>query len=200
MIIPFFLNFEDGERCGATLKSIFENAVNPDKVYIGLVEQNAPDDNFCIETYCNSYAESQIYQRKTIRKGMVKLISQNEGRIHCPYFNNIKLIAYHHIQAHGPSYARSLTRKVLGNEEFCMQVDAHTKFVNNWDKIALDEWKSANNEFGVLSTVPPSVRDEEKYRVDGEFQFAVPRQCAINFQDNGFPVSFPYFHIVWKFR
>ncbi len=31
----------DGERCGETLQSIFENAKDPDKVIIGLVEQNA---------------------------------------------------------------------------------------------------------------------------------------------------------------
>jgi hypothetical protein len=33
----------DGERCGDTLQSIFENAKDPDKVIIGLVEQNAPE-------------------------------------------------------------------------------------------------------------------------------------------------------------
>jgi hypothetical protein len=33
----------DGERCGETLQSIFENAKDPDKVMIGLVEQNSPE-------------------------------------------------------------------------------------------------------------------------------------------------------------
>ena len=45
----------DGERCAETLKSIFENAKNPDKVVVGVVEQNAPDDKFCIEQYCKSF-------------------------------------------------------------------------------------------------------------------------------------------------
>jgi hypothetical protein len=37
------LDVVDGERCGETLQSIFENAKDPDKVIIGLVEQNAPE-------------------------------------------------------------------------------------------------------------------------------------------------------------
>lgn len=45
----------DGVRCGETLKSIFENAKDPSRVYVGLVEQNAPDDKFCLEEYCNSF-------------------------------------------------------------------------------------------------------------------------------------------------
>jgi hypothetical protein len=38
-----FFDLTDGERCGETLQSIFENAKDPDKVIIGLVEQNAPE-------------------------------------------------------------------------------------------------------------------------------------------------------------
>jgi hypothetical protein len=32
----------DGERCGDTLQSLFENAKDPDKVIVGLIEQNEP--------------------------------------------------------------------------------------------------------------------------------------------------------------
>ena len=43
------------ERCGETLKSIFENAKDPNRVVVGLVEQNSPDDKFCLEEYCKGY-------------------------------------------------------------------------------------------------------------------------------------------------
>jgi hypothetical protein len=45
----------DGERCGDTLKSIFENAKDPSRVFVGVVEQNQPTDKGCIEQYCNSF-------------------------------------------------------------------------------------------------------------------------------------------------
>lgn len=45
----------DGERCGDTLYSIFENAKHPDKVIVGLAEQNDPSDAFCLEEYCKRH-------------------------------------------------------------------------------------------------------------------------------------------------
>lgn len=106
----------------------------------------------------------------------------------CPHFDQVRLIAYHHIQAKGPMHARSLVRKVLGNEEFCMQIDAHTDFAVGWDDLALSEWKNTHNEFGILSNVPVATTDKAAYSTDGEKFTEVPRQCAIRFLDNGFPV------------
>ena len=45
----------DGQRCGETIQAIFDNADNPDLVSIGLVEQNTPEDVFCLEAYCKSH-------------------------------------------------------------------------------------------------------------------------------------------------
>lgn len=56
---PFHANLVrlrlDGERCAETIHSIFENAKDPDRIIIGLAEQNAPEDNFCLEEYCKKY-------------------------------------------------------------------------------------------------------------------------------------------------
>lgn len=45
----------DGQRCAETIRSIFENAKDPDKVVIGVIEQNDPDDVFCLSAYCDFY-------------------------------------------------------------------------------------------------------------------------------------------------
>lgn len=42
----------DGERCAQTIKSVFENAKNPDKVIVGLIEEAEPNDILCLEQYC----------------------------------------------------------------------------------------------------------------------------------------------------
>jgi hypothetical protein len=182
------ITYTDGERCGATLISLFENAENPEKVFVGLVEHNAPQDKFCLEVYCNSY-NSPIYKRQTVREGMVKIMTRPEGREGCPFYDNVRLIAYHDIQAKGPIYSRSLARKALGNEEFCMQIDAHTTFVKGWDDLAVEQWKQTQNEFGILSNVPVPKTEEEAHSQEGEHFTEVPRQCSVKFQENGFPVS-----------
>jgi hypothetical protein len=42
----------DGERCGKTLVDLFAKAKDPDKIFVGLVEQAKEEDTFCIESYC----------------------------------------------------------------------------------------------------------------------------------------------------
>lgn len=185
------MNRADGERCGKTLKSLFENAKDPENIVVGLYEQNAPEDKFCLEDYCNRFGV-KILRRVTMRKDVVKIVELDEEHTNmCPHYNQIRLVAYHHIQAKGPMLARSMVRKVLGNEEFCMQIDAHTEFVPQWDELAKSEWKNTCNEFGVISNVPADkdellmngVEDPNKIK-------EVPRQCGIHFMDNGFPVRF----------
>lgn len=72
----------DGERCGETLKSIFENAKNPDKVIVGLAEQNAPDDAFCLAEYCKKYGKCCWWIISTcscIKKESSRLVQKMNG-------------------------------------------------------------------------------------------------------------------------
>jgi Glycosyltransferase (GlcNAc) len=180
----------DGERCGETLRSLFENAVDPNKIVVGLVEQNAPEDKFCLEQYCSHFGVN-TNKRQNVREGVVKIMTNDKARESCPYYNQVRLVAYHHIQAKGPTLARSMARKVIGNEEFCMQIDAHTDFVRGWDELAVTEWKKTENEFGILSNVPADKAAKDSYTEGAEKFAEVPRQCVVRFLDNGFPVSVP---------
>ena len=170
---------------------MFENADDPDKVVVGLVEQNAPEDKFCIEVYCTSYGV-QTHKRNQIRKDMTKVTLNEKGGEACPRYDQIRLVAYHDVQAKGPTYTRSLARKVLGNEEFCMQIDAHTAFVKGWDTLAKEQWLNTENEFGILSNVPADKDLMEQYSVGREKFTEVPRQCSIRFMENGFPVRYSW--------
>lgn len=51
-LLFFIFCLLDGERCAETIKSIFENAKNPDKIMVGLIEEAAPEDKYCLEQYC----------------------------------------------------------------------------------------------------------------------------------------------------
>jgi hypothetical protein len=187
---PSFLS-TDSTRCAQTLLDLFTKAKNPDTIIVGLVEQNHEDDPFCLELYCQHSSPDgklEIYQRTTIRKDVTKVIAKDPERSLCPRINQIRNIAVHNSSAKGPSLARSLGRKVLGNEEFCLQIDAHSKFIQDWDIVLKEQWKAADNEFAIISHPPPQINDFEK-KVEDQ---VIPRHCAIDFLDVKIPVSEDY--------
>jgi hypothetical protein len=193
-LCPFFISQTiDGARCAKTLIDLFENAQNPNNIVVGLIEQNyESDDPFCLELYCQQVGNGmEIYKREEIRKDTTKIIAK-QLRDQCPRIDQIRKLAVHNVAAKGPSWARSLSRKVLGNEEFCLQIDAHSKFVLHWDVKLREEWIAANNEFAILSNQPSPIQDYDK----SELAKVVPRQCSVDFLEVMIPVSNVYLTIV----
>eukprot|EP00339_Tiarina_fusa_P005024 CAMPEP_0117014916 /NCGR_PEP_ID=MMETSP0472-20121206/12010_1 /TAXON_ID=693140 ORGANISM="Tiarina fusus, Strain LIS" /NCGR_SAMPLE_ID=MMETSP0472 /ASSEMBLY_ACC=CAM_ASM_000603 /LENGTH=492 /DNA_ID=CAMNT_0004718591 /DNA_START=24 /DNA_END=1499 /DNA_ORIENTATION=- len=171
-------SFRDGERCGTTLVELF--AKEPEKVFVGLVEQAYEEDTFCIEAYCKEMGVD-IYKKVPIRADTTKVIAKPE-RGTCPHIDQIRKLSIHNVAAKGPVWARSMTRKVLGNEEFCLQIDSHMKFVQDWDEKAKMEWAATGNEFGIISTTPKGFGDMDTTDVH-----EVPRQCLVHFLEVGIP-------------
>lgn len=121
---------------------------------------------------------------------MVKVQVVQKRKMECPRFQQIRQLSIHDIGAKGPMMARSLARKVLGNEEFCMQIDAHSVFVKDWDELVRKEWYMTRNEFAILSNIPAAVSERANFEENGGSKLGqVPRQCVIKFRDNGVPVS-----------
>ncbi|GKY93218.1 hypothetical protein MPSEU_000289600 [Mayamaea pseudoterrestris] len=180
-------SFRDAERCAETLKSLFENAEHPDKVYVGLSEHVQEQDPKCLELYCQAHG-AKILKREEVRADMTKVIHLPDQDKLCPHFDQIRLVATFHVAAKGPIWARSLIRKVLGNEEYCMQVDAHTSFIHNWDTVAKQEWRSAENEFAVISNPPALKSEQAEYEEGSSKAKQVPRVCRLAYKpDNGYP-------------
>jgi hypothetical protein len=118
---------------------------------------------------------------------MTKLIALPELGT-CPFFNQIRLLSRHNIAAKGPADARALTRKILGNEEFCLQIDAHTAFTREWDELAKLEWHKTGNEFAILSTAPADMKEQQDYESwTGSKSGEVPRQCMLNILETSVP-------------
>jgi hypothetical protein len=118
---------------------------------------------------------------------MTKLIARPELAT-CPFYNQIRLLSKFNIAAKGPTDARALTRKILGNEEFCLQIDAHTAFTREWDELAKLEWYKTGNEFAILSTAPADVKDQQEYESwTGSKSGEVPRQCTVKVMETKVP-------------
>lgn len=135
-------HLRDSERCGRTLFSLFSKAAQPELLTVGLMEQNDKDDKTCVEHF-----------------GELCVEDQDDGVYHCPYMEQIRLVSLFATAGHGSIYARSLLRKVLGDEEFCLQLDSHSDVIPGWDDVLLTQWTTVGNENAILSADPPPAGD-----------------------------------------
>jgi len=150
-------------RCGETLFNLFSKAHNPERVYFGVVQQNAPTDEDCVEGYC-------------------KLMKAKTGG-DCPHQDNIRMRRMKHTEAQGPVFARAQQNKLLKDtDEFCMQVDAHTDAVQDWDKKMLEQWGATKNEYAVISTYPTNAMELGK---NANNHWEMPHICEATMSSQG---------------
>ena len=76
----------------------------------------------------------------------------------------------------------------MGNEEFCMQIDAATDFSQGWDTLAIQQWTQINNEYAVLSNPPLHTTEKQRKEKNGVMNAEVPRQCSIKVGSEGVPL------------
>jgi len=197
--------FRDGKRCGRTLKRLFEMAKYPNRVYVGLIEQTDPDrpddDPTCLREYCAllgyaSWTPEEMEEESGDKDEREKLTHARRDNMHedCPRVaSQIRSVRFSHLDAKGPAYARSFVRKLLGNEEYCMQIDASADFTKYWDELAIQQWSLVQNEYAILSNVPER---DKNYGIGGGIGGGegggvapeVPRQCAIKIGSEGVPL------------
>lgn len=87
----------------------------------------------------------------------------------CPHAAQVSMMRVQAEDAKGPTYGRYLGSKLIGDQEFCMQIDAHMDFEDHWDRQLLDMWGAANNEYGVLTTYVPDF-DQLHLNLNGRFE------------------------------
>ncbi|RHY39341.1 hypothetical protein DYB38_011306 [Aphanomyces astaci] len=126
-------SYRDGVRCGFTLFTAFSRATHPDRVYVGVVDQVLPTDATCLDEYC-------------------KLATSHWGE--CKFKSHITIDSHDALKSTGPTGARHTQQQLIGDEEFCLELDAHSQLITAWDTKLVKEWVRTNNEMAVLSTYP----------------------------------------------
>lgn len=122
------------KMCPTTLKTLYEMAEHPNRIFVGICQQNKKNDIEC-------------------------MFPPNHPLINI-YKNNIRKISLNYDQAKGPTYARYLCSTLYNNEDFFLQIDSHTLFRENWDTILINMLKSLEKidyDNIILSTYPPSI-------------------------------------------
>lgn len=121
--------------CPKTLGSIFDNARHPSNVFIGICQQNDPNDVDCIE------------------EGL-----KDKPELRC----HVRILRLSHHQAKGPTFARFLCSTLYQDEEYFLQIDSHCQFVRDWDVILINminDLKQNGVPKPVLSHYTPNYTD-----------------------------------------
>jgi hypothetical protein len=155
------------ERCADTLEMFFDRAKYPNRVHIALVQQNLEEDMDCYNEFCR-------------RKGYPDPST-------CVFNDRARITRMSANDAKGPVFARGLGADlVTENDDFCMQIDAHTLVVQDWDMKMLSEWGATRNEYAVLTTYPSA--PEHLGKNVGE-QWNMPILCDASIAGNGVVVN-----------
>jgi [Skp1-protein]-hydroxyproline N-acetylglucosaminyltransferase len=126
-----------------TVYDCFQKAKYPEKVFIGVCQQNKDDDE-------------DIYKIEKLE----------------PYKNNIRILRIPYFKAKGPTYARFLCSGLNNGETYYLQIDSHTRFIQDWDDIAINMLNKCGQN-AVLSYYPKEITDTNLE--------TVPRICRANF-------------------
>lgn len=152
-------------RCATTLKDMFSNASYPYRLRVGVVQQNEPEDEDCQIGFCERMGTPA---KKRADGGY------EAGD--CKHFDQIRMLRLRSSEAKGPVYARALGATLVHDEDdFCVQIDAHSGVVKGWDSLMLGEWHNASNEFAVLTTYPLNIHDIGK---NTNNHWEMPHLCA----------------------
>ncbi|GMF28997.1 unnamed protein product [Phytophthora lilii] len=159
--------FRDGFRCGKTLFTALKRAVHPERLQFGILEQLVEGDPKCLDEYCKMAVEEW------------------PDYPDCRYKDQIKVNPRPAAEASGCTTARHQQQEMIGNEEFCLQVDGHSIFTNGWDEIMLDEWKRVDNEMAILTVYPHDIHDFVKENGDNNAPDWIPHLCTTIKGGNG---------------
>ena len=158
------------ENCPNTLKWAFEKAKYPERIFVGLVQQNCydhcrsgvleggrmedvPPDIDCYKEFCNAHPE---------------------------YCNQVRILHVNETESLGPYAARFLASKLWYGEPWYMQIDAHMTFAKDWDEDSIVMLKNAPTKKPVISHYPPG----HTANLDTMKNFPGSRLCGGVFADS----------------
>eukprot|EP01060_Flectonema_neradi_P040642 TRINITY_DN9356_c0_g1_i1.p1 TRINITY_DN9356_c0_g1~~TRINITY_DN9356_c0_g1_i1.p1 ORF type:complete len:423 (+),score=65.99 TRINITY_DN9356_c0_g1_i1:164-1432(+) len=155
--------FRDSE-CQDTLRSLFNKAKYPHRLFAGVVCQR---DYSIAEEIC------------------VPPEWSTPNCTNC-YPNNIYLHEFEAKDAKGPTYARYLASLLYKDQDYFMMIDSHNLFVQDWDVKLIDLHDRCDSPKCVLSVYPMGLTENDKTPLEGRSHVAF--LCAnSNWQAGGYP-------------
>lgn len=156
------------ENCFNTIKGAYEKAKNPEKLFVGLVQQN-----------CVKNCRSGVLQDLTMvdvepdEDCHAKFCESDIGREHCAA-GRVRALHVDEDESLGPYMARYFASKLWYGEQWFMQIDSHIFFRQDWDALSVEMLQKAPSKKPVLSHYPPP----DTYNLDEPAKRPAARLCG----------------------
>ena len=161
--------------CARTIHNSFTHAANPKRIFIRIIDQTQPgsdlvDDEGCWPRYCGEYNPNcEEY------KSQVRVVRVDSANSRGPTWARSKLSAMAVWDYEQRDQPEEVDLKPVQLQDFCMQIDSHMDFSDNYDQELIAMHHRAENDYAVLSTY---VTDIEKNNQDPK---VVPNLCMVTF-------------------
>ncbi len=162
------------DNCCELLKDIYSNALHPEKVTVGLVEENVKSndddstssDSNCYNSFCNTDLGKPYCKKKAIR---VLQVDEKDSL--------------------GLSVDRYLAAKLWRGENFFFQLDSNSFLLTKWDESLIkDISETPTYPKSVLSYNPLTFSEDKDLNSISE-QFVPVRICSAQYPKEQFPLS-----------
>ena len=116
----------------------------------------------------------------------------DQDNVQNDYGDRVKIIEVDANKSRGVCWARSIAQSIWDGQDFYLQVDSHSRFINNWDVILFEEIDKCQSNNVVLSTIcmqytPPDVYgplSATTMRIDGFNSDRLPFFKGIRHEEN----------------
>ncbi len=177
------------DECPTMLKDIYSKALHPEKVAVGLIQENfvSDDDTTGDEDDVQAGSNSNCYS---------SFCSTDLGKPYCDK-KAIRLLQMDEKESLGPNVERYLAAKLWRGENFFFQIDSNFNFGLKWDESLIkDMSETPTYPKSVLSYHPATFADEKDF--DFNLEKDTPQRiCSARFPEEQFPVGGPDSDIIY---
>ena len=162
--------FRDNE-CRNTVLQILEHAQYPDRIRFGIFTQNNLSDADCGDfrdvLNCDKerdYEHLFLHDDDEERSNKEwKQRYKAEPHPLCGRLWQIKMDRIDWRDGLGPTYGRYRAELFYDDEDYVLQMDSHTAFVQDWDRILIAMHLRLRNDYAVISTYPKPLKFHTLY-------------------------------------
>ena len=162
------------ENCINTMKWAYEKAKNPEKLFVGMVQQN------CHENCLSGVLEGGKVEHVEPDVDCYKSFCEGEGKGRCDN-GQVRVLNIDEPESLGPYAARYFASKMWLGEQWFMQTDAHMTFAQDWDAISVEMLQRSPSKKPVISHYPPQHTED----LDGMATKPSRRICVPLFATDG---------------
>jgi hypothetical protein len=138
------------ENCFNTLRWAYEKAKHPEKLFVGLIQQNCHAD--CISGILDGGGSEPVEPDQDCYQAFCET---RQGQEICAR-NQVRTLDIDEPESLGPYAARYFASKLWYGEQWFMQTDAHMTFAQDWDATSVQMLQAAPSDKPVISHYPPS--------------------------------------------